>query len=63
MDYVTNNVTIRRRSLCLHTFGIFRKDKMFDSVEMHLFFNFHYTGEGLFPDTLSFFEIKFYFKI
>ena len=26
--YVTNGVTVGRRSFCLHTFGIFREDKM-----------------------------------
>ena len=63
--YVMNDVTVGRRSFCLHTFGIFCEDKMsLIQSECVYFFKCCYTGEGAAPspDPPSFFEIKFYFK-
>jgi len=56
--YVTNDVTVGRRSFCLHTFGIFREDKMIHSKCMYFKISLYWPQTPL-P---SFFEIIFYFK-
>ena len=63
--YVMNDVTVRWRSFCLHTFGIFSKIKCPWFSRNACIFKFQYTVEWALPpphtSPPSFFKIKFYF--
>ena len=64
--YAMNDVTVGRRSFCLHTFGIFCEDKMsLIQSECVYFFKCCYTGEGPAPspDPHHFSKLNFTSKI
>jgi len=57
--YATNDITVGRRSFCLHTFGIFCKDKMSSIQSKCMYFYISLYSQTPLP---SLFEIKFYIK-
>ena len=45
--YITNDVTVGRRSFCLYTFGIFREDKVSLIQSKCVYFYVAIPGRGL----------------